>query len=109
MSVTAKRVGTEDGRPSLPPRQGRPRHEFLEAAADRVGDADQGVQEGQGVALLDPAVRGHVDPGPPADVVLAQVVVLAQSSDLCAHGAAAGEDPFVGWGGARHTSTLPAA
>ncbi|MFD5156593.1 SAM-dependent methyltransferase [Streptomyces hawaiiensis] len=38
-----------------------PVHEVLNVHADRVGDADQGVQQRRGVPLLDAAVRGDVD------------------------------------------------
>jgi hypothetical protein len=33
-------------------------------------------------------------------------VLLAHTADLFSHLAAAGEDPFVGWSGAGHPSTL---
>lgn len=56
--------------------------------------------------LFDPAVCGDVDPGQSAYVGLRHVVLLAHTADLFSHLAAAGEDPFVGWSGAGHPSTL---
>lgn len=80
--------------------------ELGELDPHRVGDADQRVQKRRGVPLLDPAVRGDVDPGPAAHVRLSEVEVLAYSADLLAHLAAAGKDPLVGWGGTWHSSTM---
>lgn len=69
-----------------------------ELDADRVGNADERVEERAGVALFDPAVRGYVDAGPAAHVLLSEVMLLAHATDLLSHLAAAGKDPFVGRG-----------
>lgn len=42
------------------------------------------------MALLDPAVRGEVDPRPTAHVGLGEIEVLAYAADLVPHLAAAG-------------------
>lgn len=60
------------------------------------------------MSLFDPAVRRDIDPGPAAYVGLSEVEVLARTTNLFSHLAAAGEDPFVGRGGA-HSSTFPTA
>lgn len=86
---------------------GHSTHEISEGDADGVGDTDQGVQLGAGVALLNAVVGGEVDAGPPAHVWLGEVVVLADAADLVSHLAAAGDDPVVGRGGAWHQSTFP--
>lgn len=56
--------------------------------------------------MLDPAVCGDVDSGPAAHIWLSEVEALAYMTDLLAHLAASGEDPFVRWGGTRHPSTI---
>lgn len=61
------------------------------------------------MALLDAAVAGDVDARPAAHLELGEVVMLAYATDLFPYLAAAGENPFVGWGGAWHGSTLPTA
>lgn len=58
------------------------------------------------MALLDAAVRGHVEPGPVAHRLLGQVVVLADAADLVSQLAATGKYPVGGWGRARHPYTL---
>jgi hypothetical protein len=100
-------TGGNGPRPPPPPvGGGRSADEFGEFDANRVGDADQCVEEWARVTLLDAAVRREVDPGPSAHVVLGEVVVLAHTADLLPHLAAADDDPFVGRSGSRHPSTL---
>src|SRR5690606_28899194 len=101
------RVSPASGAAASTTRAGRSLHEVGERAADRLGDADQGVELRRGVALLDPAVRRDVDAASAADVVLRHVAVLADVADLVAHLPASGDDPVVGWGGTWHASTLP--